>query len=451
MRHVLVNFFQVTISDFGTTIFKAISTSLIITIVIRIIGLAKEATLAAFFGVSTVIDIYVLLLIAGMFLVGPLAGSFNTLLTRKLVDDQNRSGPHKDPEVVSEILILLLLAMGLMMVLVLFFMDDLLNYRDPSTINSGALAPIYYWVLPAGVCSTFTVVAGAVLTAERKFARQSVLPATVTITIILSCFIVPAELLVPALFLGTFCGYTLEASLALMMIRHRLHKPKFSWTQPLSPSMKNILGQLPPLVSAGVIVSGCVVVDQTMALLAGEGAVAMINFGSRVTLGLLSLVVVIWTVLFPHFIDKVVRRQYRELKQSFSRFVIVMLFGGLSLCLGLSLSSEWMTRLIFERGAFSAEDTLIVADIQAFYLLHIPFYMVIVGCGRILNALEKQQHFLVANAMLLGCNIVLNLFFINLLGIKGIALATLVSYLLMAGFWFAMTLCELSKACRYSQ
>ena len=86
------------ISDFGTTIFKAISTSLIITIVIRVIGLAKEATLAAFFGVSTVIDIYVLLLIAAMFLVGPLAGSFNTLLTRKLVDDQNRSGPHKDPE-----------------------------------------------------------------------------------------------------------------------------------------------------------------------------------------------------------------------------------------------------------------------------------------------------------------------------------------------------------------
>ena len=186
--------------------------------------------------------------------------------------------------------------------------------------------------MPAGVLSTLTVVAGAVLTAERKFARQSVLPVTVASTIILSCFIVPAELLVPALFVGTFGGYMLEASFALVMIRHRLHKPKFSWKQPLSPSLKNILRQWPPLVTAGVVVSGCVVVDQTMAVLAGEGAVAMINFGNRVTLGLLSLVAVIWTVLFPHFIDKVVKRQYRELTQSFSRLIVVILLGGLCVC-----------------------------------------------------------------------------------------------------------------------
>ena len=35
--------------------------------------------------------------------------------------------------------------------------------------------------------------------------------------------------------------------------------------------------------------SGCLIVDQTMAVLAGEGAVAMISFGNRLTLGLLSL------------------------------------------------------------------------------------------------------------------------------------------------------------------
>ena len=49
--------------------------------------------------------------------------------------------------------------------------------------------------------------------------------------------------------------------------------------------------------------SGCVIVDQTMAVLAG-GAVAMISFGNRLTLGLLSLSSVLWTVLFPQFIDR---------------------------------------------------------------------------------------------------------------------------------------------------
>ena len=41
-----------------------------------------------------------------------------------------------------------------------------------------------------------------------------------------------------------------------------------------------------------------------MAVLAGEGAVAIVNFGSRLTLGLLAIASVLWIVLFPHFIAK---------------------------------------------------------------------------------------------------------------------------------------------------
>ena len=49
--------------------------------------------------------------------------------------------------------------------------------------------------------------------------------------------------------------------------------------------------QWPTLAVSGFVMSGCLIVDQTMAVLAGEGAVAMISFGNR-ALGLLSLVAV---------------------------------------------------------------------------------------------------------------------------------------------------------------
>ena len=240
--------------------------------------------------------------------------------------------------------------------------------------------------------STLTVVAGAVLTAERKFARQSVF--SVTVAARLFSLLYRASRTVGT---GPVCRHIRRLH-AGGVVRACDDPSSFAQAEILrkqpQPVAEEYPCQWPPLVTAGVVVSGCVVVDQTMAVLAGEGAVAMINFGNRVTLGLLSLVAVIWTVLFPHFIDKVVKRQYRELTQSFSRLIVVILLGGLCVCSGLALASEWMTRFIYERGAFSAEDTLIVADIQALYLLHIPFYMVVVGCGRIMNALEKQQHFL---------------------------------------------------------
>ena len=158
MRNIIVNFSKKIVANVGTTIFKAISASLVITIAVRIVGWAKEATLAAFFGVSSVIDIYVIPLIAVMFFVGPFAGSMNTLLTRKLVDDQITYGQGKNSELVTQVLIFSLMAVGLILIPILVFMDDFLKSRNLSAINSGKISAIYFWVLPTGILSAMTVV-----------------------------------------------------------------------------------------------------------------------------------------------------------------------------------------------------------------------------------------------------------------------------------------------------
>ena len=186
--------------------------------------------------------------------------------------------------------------------------------------------------------------------------------------------------------------------------------------------------------------SGCVIVDQTMAGLAGEGAVAMISFGNRLTLGLLSLSSVLWTVLFPQFIDRVINRRFHELRGSLIGLNVLVFVCGLFGCAILAFMSEWITSLIYERGAFTSEDTKIVSQIQIFYFLHIPFYISILINARILNAFEKTKLYLSGNIVLLLCNILLNLTFIEMFGVLGIAMATLVSYCAMAMVWFCTAL-----------
>ena len=85
------------------------------------------------------------------------------------------------------------------------------------------------------------------------------------------------------------------------------------------------------MVASSIVISGCVIVDQTMAILAGEGAVAMISFGNRLTLGLLSLASVLWTVLYPQFIDQVNNRRFSQLRQSLVWINVYVITLGLLL------------------------------------------------------------------------------------------------------------------------
>ena len=97
--------------------------------------------------------------------------------------------------------------------------------------------------------------------------------------------------------------------------------------------------------------------------------------------------------------------------------------------------SEWITSYLYERGAFTEDDTEVVSQIQIFYFLHIAYISILIN-ARILNAFEKTKLYLSGNVALLLCNIVLNLAFIESFGVHGIALATLTSYVAMALVWF---------------
>ena len=181
---------------------------------------------------------------------------------------------------------------------------------------------------------------------------------------------------------------------------------------------------------------GCLVVDQLMATLAGEGAVAIINFGNRLTLGLISVSVIIWTVLYPYFIKFVSMNDYKSLRKSLGIFSFLIVTFLVPLCGGLALFSEEIISILYERGAFVKKDTIIVANIQMFYFLHIPLYVLCMICVRVANALENTQIILIGNIILLTLNIILNLLFIDQYGVIGIPLATLVSYGLLTLYWF---------------
>ena len=202
-----------------------------------------------------------------------------------------------------------------------------------------------------------------------------------------------------------------------------------------SQILNKIYSQLPSLIGASIILNMNLVIDQLMAKLVGAGAISAISFGNKITLGLISILATLWIVLYPIFSDFITKKQFSKLRVNVFFWCGLTLAIGIPACALLANYSNDIIRLIFERGAFNSNSTQIVGEIQYFYLLHIPFYVVCVICSRVANASLKNRHVLYLNTAALMVNGTLNFLFIEHYGAVGIAMATLISYLMMSIAW----------------
>ena len=420
----------------GSNVLKDIGLSFSISLAARSVGLVKEAVIAGLFGVSAFVDLYVLLLIMATFFVGPVAGSICTPLTFKVRQLYQSGAVETQKLIVTATISVSLVIMTVILAGLATISGWFIEFQNSGLFSIIKDFHLGKYLLAVGLFSAFTVIADAVLSAQSRFATQSGIRFCVPAVIIVSCLLAPQHLLLHALFIGTIAGYFLEAIIASICIRSSLTLPGFQRLSGIGDSFSPLLRQWPPMATSSVVISGCVIVDQTMAVLAGEGSVAMISFGNRLTLGLLSLASVLWIVLFPQFIDQVTNRQFSQLRRSLVGINAVIIVIGLFGCAVLAFMSEWITTLMYQRGAFTQEDTDIVSQIQVFYFLHIPFYVAILINARVVNAFERTRLYLLCNIALLICNVVLNLAFIEIFGVLGIAVATLISYSIIALLWF---------------
>ena len=107
----------------------------------------------------------------------------------------------------------------------------------------------------------------------------------------------------------------------------------------------------------------------------------------------------------------------------------MLLAGAVVTVVGWWLA-PWMVSLLFERGAFTADDTLRVAEVMRWGLLQMPFYFGVLVLVQLLasqNRYRIMAGIAVANFMLKA---VMNQVLAPTMGVNGIMLATSLMYAL---------------------
>lgn len=189
---------------------------------------------------------------------------------------------------------------------------------------------------------------------------------------------------------GALFGGLLQLGIPAVDLWRSGWRPKidFSTTQAWS-DLKAMF--IPALIGAGVNQLN-LFTTRALAFFLDDNALAVYYFANRIVeipVGIFT--VTITTVVFPLFASYAAERKMRELGETFSYGMRLILAINIPATLGIIVLAQPLVRGFFQHGNFSAADTALTVPVLYIFALAVPFYAVSGIVGRAFSSLKDTQ------------------------------------------------------------
>ena len=419
-------------------IFIATVTAAAFTGLANLAAILKELVVAHQFGTGDALDAFLIAFLLPSSIMNIVAGSFNAALIPTYIQVRERDGWAAAQKLFSNILVgsaVLLVFLSILLVATAPIVLPLLG-AGFSQEKLALTQALFFILLPILLFSGLVKIGGAVLNAGERFAMVAVSPLVTYMVTVVVLLLAGKAWGIYALAVGTVIGFASEGGFLLWGLQRRGHFLVPSWNG-FDPATMQVIRQFLPVVVGSLLMSSTTFVDQAMAAILDPGSVAVLNYGSRVTGVLIGLAATaLGTAVIPYFSRLVSREDWAGVRSTFHRYLGLIFITTLPITGLLFVFSEPVVRLLFQKGSFTAQDTLAVAQVQACFALQIPFYIAGTLAVRLLSSLRANHVLLWAAAINMVVNILLNYFFMKKMGVAGIALSTSCVYLISFSFLY---------------
>ncbi len=425
-------------------IFAAMVTVGGVTTLVKIAAAAKEMAVAYQFGTSDELDAFLIALLLPAFAVTLIGGSLNGALIPTYIQVREQEGQPAAQRMLSSIMVVsigFLVVLSIILALTASYFLPLIA-SGFSAEKMAVTLSLYYGLLSTLVLSGVATTWGAILNAENRFALAAAAPVATSIATMCVVIVMAKYWGSYALVVGIVGGALIEAGVVGWGLIRAGVSLVPRWCG-ISPAIKQVLQQYAPMVAAAFLMSGTSLVSQSMAAMLGPGDVSALSYGNKITSLIIGIVALtVSSAVMPHFSRMVAMEDWSGLRHTLLTYSRWLLACTLPVTVALIYYSEPVVAFVFQRGAFVAEDTQLVGQIQAMYLLQVPLYVVSMLFARLISALKEIKWFMWGNAINLSMYIVLTYVLMQRFGVVGIALATSLMYLISCGFllWVALRL-----------
>lgn len=409
-----------------------------LTLISRLTGFVRDQMAASFIGSGTLMDAFVIAfrlpnLFRALFAEGAFNSVFVPLFARKLEE----SGKEQARLMASKILSAFTLLLFVIVVVVEVFMPQVVNLiAGGQAIDHGLAVYLARIMFPYMLIVALASAGAAMMNSLTKFIAASMLPIILNLGMVVVLVFFHGYFATPAH--AYAYGVIFSGIVQLLWIGYFCYKnnilPKFSWPA-ITPETKIFFTRLlPGLMAAGVYQIN--VVLSTRLASGIEGGNSWLYYADRLyqlPLGVIGIAAS--TALLPIISRALEAGEEKRAVATQNRALEITLILAFPCMVGLIIMGQLAISTLFERGQFSATDSLMVAKAVSAYAIGLPAAMII----RILSAGffgrgDTQTPFysaIFAVSIFVTCNAI----FIRLLGYShaNIALASSVSIWGQAG------------------
>jgi putative peptidoglycan lipid II flippase len=268
------------------------------------------------------------------------------------------------------------------------------------------------------------------------------LPALATVAtplaIILGSLLLSERCGIWAMVYATLAGALVHAAVVVGMMDAQGYRFRLRWYG-MTEATREVGRQYGPVLLSGVVASGGLLVDQSMAAMLPAGSVSALVYAGRFVSVVLTLLAgAVSTAVTPYFSRMIALRDWTGCRNTLRTWVWLTALVSVPIAAALIAGAHWLIRITLQHGAFGPHDTAVVTPVLALYALQIPFFVSSRVLYRFLVAMRRTDLILYCGILNLALDVVLNLILMRWFGVAGIALATslwTVSTFFFLGYW----------------
>ena len=397
----------------------------------KAVGAVKEMAVAYRYGISDAVDAYQFTLTISSWLPVTLVGACSVVLIPALV--RSRQG---DAATHGRFLGELqawgwLLGMGVAILLGLAWplVLDVAGQGLSPTVRDMSLLLILAFA-PAAFFTLWTGLGAARLRAHERHIN-TLLDSVPALAILICVLVMPADAGVWPLLWGTLVGYAVQAVWQELLARRVDRVPMPPRLSRHSPQWSSLAAAAGIMLVGQLAMSFVGPIDQYTAAQLGANANATLGYAAR----LLSLMIglgaaSVGRAALPVLADIQARGDAAHARTMALKWSFALLgLGAVAVLIGWWLA-PWLVSLLFERGAFTAQDTAAVAQVLRWGMLQLPFYFGVLILVQLLASQNRYGWMATIAVLNFALKAVMNMVLAPVMGTAGIMLATALMYVL---------------------
>lgn len=407
-------------------IVKAVSLVTIIIIISKILGLLREVGIASYFGVGAETDAFYAAVIIPALLFTSVGVALQKLFMIEFSKYKALHPDRKDQSVLSSNVVHIVLSVSILIFVLSFIFAPFIvkviapGFHDGEKFN--LTIKLTRILLPTMVIIPVYQIKSSVLRVYNKFVSISIIDLGFNLFQLIYLFLFANRFGIEGLAYSILFAYVFQ----LIVIEIVSLKMGFRFKKVYDlkdPHWRNMIRLfIPTFISFGIIQVNALV-DKIIASNLGDGSISALNYGFMVrnvvySIGIATVLMVIYPALLKY---KAEAKQKKFNEIAFKTFHFLLLLS-IPLSLLLIVFDESVIRILFQRGEFTGNDTIITSGVMLFYSIGIAFFAIREFLIHVSYANQDSKTPLYVTLFGSILNIILSLLLKESMGVYGIAL-----------------------------